>query len=89
MGIATRRMCCVLFAAIENNDCGADDVEQAIFGNSRTLFRVVRSMADQAVADRLKALAESYERRAEQASRSDAEQQSKLRKPVLAGFAER
>jgi hypothetical protein len=56
---------------------------------AQTLFRVARTMADQAVADRLKALAESYERRAEQASRSDAEQQSKLRKPVLAGFAER
>jgi hypothetical protein len=56
---------------------------------AQTLFRVARTMADQGVADRLKALAESYERRAEQASRSDVEQQSKLRKPVLAAIAER
>jgi hypothetical protein len=62
-------------------------VSKQYLETAQTLFRVARTMADQAVADRLKALAESYERRAEQAS--DAEQQSKLRKPVPAGFAER
>jgi hypothetical protein len=34
---------------------------------ARTLLRVARSMTDQAIADRLKVLAEGYERRAEQA----------------------
>lgn len=37
-----------------------------------TLVRVARNMADQTIADRLKALAEDYERRAEQASMTDA-----------------
>jgi hypothetical protein len=35
---------------------------------ARTLFRIARNMADQGIADRLRALAEDYERRAEQAS---------------------
>ena len=35
---------------------------------ARTLARVARNMADQAIADRLRALAEDYERRSEQAS---------------------
>jgi hypothetical protein len=39
---------------------------------AQTLFRVARNMADQTVADRLKALAEDYERRAERASHTDA-----------------
>jgi hypothetical protein len=39
---------------------------------ARTLFRVARNMADQTVADRLKALAGDYERRAEQASHTEA-----------------
>jgi hypothetical protein len=34
---------------------------------ARTLLRVARSMTDQAIADRLKVLAEDYERRVEQA----------------------
>jgi hypothetical protein len=34
---------------------------------ARTLLRVARSMTDQAIADRLKMLAEGYERRAERA----------------------
>ena len=38
---------------------------------AQTLFRVARNMADQTVADRLKALAEDYERRAERASHTD------------------
>lgn len=36
-----------------------------------TLVRVARDMADQTIADRLKALAEDYERRAEQALMTD------------------
>jgi hypothetical protein len=39
---------------------------------ARTLFRVARNMADEAVADRLSALAQNYERRAEQASHNEA-----------------
>jgi hypothetical protein len=39
---------------------------------AQTLFRVARNMADQTVADRLKALAEDYERRAEKSSQIDA-----------------
>ena len=39
---------------------------------AQTLFRVARNMADQTVANRLKALAEDYERRAERASHADA-----------------
>jgi hypothetical protein len=55
---------------------------------ARTLFRVARDMADQTVASRLKALAEDYERRAEQASRTDAAKTSvpRVRRPE---FAER
>ena len=34
---------------------------------ARTLLRVARNMTDQTIADRLKVLAENYERRAEQA----------------------
>jgi hypothetical protein len=40
---------------------------------ARTLLRVARNLADQAVAGRLKAYAEGCERRAEQASDSDME----------------
>ena len=39
---------------------------------ARTLFRIARNMADQTVADRLKTLAGDYERRAEQASHTEA-----------------
>jgi hypothetical protein len=49
---------------------------------ARTLFRVVRSMADQAVADRLRALAQDYERRAEQASDTDSANTSAVRAGV-------
>lgn len=48
---------------------------------ARTLLRVARNMADQTVADRLKALAGEYERRAERASHADAEKAS-ARGPV-------
>ena len=40
--------------------------------SARTLVRVARNMADQTIADRLKALAEDYERRAEQSLTTDA-----------------
>lgn len=46
---------------------------------ARTLLRVTRNMADQTVAHRLKALAGEYERRAERASRADAEKKSASR----------
>lgn len=39
---------------------------------ARTLVRVARNMADQTIAERLKALAQDYERRAEQALTTDA-----------------
>jgi len=38
---------------------------------ARTLLRIARNMTDQTIADRLRALAEDYERRAEKASRTD------------------
>jgi hypothetical protein len=38
---------------------------------ARTLLRVAENMTDQAIVDRLKALAEDYERRAEKASQSN------------------
>ena len=45
---------------------------------ARTLLRVAKNMTDQTVADRLKALAEDYERRAHQASRVDVAKTSAL-----------
>ena len=53
-----------------------------------TLLRVAGIMADRAVADRLKALAGDYERKAEQFSDPDAAL-SQPRKPALPKFAER
>ena len=41
-------------------------------GTARTLLRVARNMTDRTIADRLRALAEDYERRAEKASLADA-----------------
>jgi hypothetical protein len=38
---------------------------------ARTLFRMARNMADQAIADRLRVLAHDYERRAEQAAHTE------------------
>jgi len=55
---------------------------------ARTLLRVARTMADQAVADRLKALAGDYERKAEQVSDADVAQ-SQPHKPASPKFAER
>jgi hypothetical protein len=48
-------------------------VSKQYLETARTLFRIARNMADQTVADRLKALAEDYERRAERASHTEAE----------------
>ena len=45
---------------------------------AQTLFRVARDMADQTIADRLKSLAQDYERRAEQASQADAAGASRI-----------
>jgi hypothetical protein len=42
------------------------------FETARTLLRIARNMTDQTIADRLRALADDYERRAEKASRTDA-----------------
>jgi hypothetical protein len=39
---------------------------------ARTLFRTAKTITDHAIAGRLKALAEDYQRRAEKASRIDA-----------------
>jgi hypothetical protein len=39
---------------------------------ARTLLRAAQTMTDRAIAGQLKALADDYERRAEQASRVDA-----------------
>jgi|HubBroStandDraft_6_1064221.scaffolds.fasta_scaffold2111372_2 hypothetical protein len=47
-------------------------VSKQYLETARTLFRIARDMADQTVADRLKALAGDYERRAEQASHTEA-----------------
>ncbi|NEV00262.1 hypothetical protein [Bradyrhizobium uaiense] len=40
---------------------------------AETLLRSAKAVTDQAIADQLKALADNYERRAEKASRDDAE----------------
>jgi hypothetical protein len=51
-------------------------------GAARILVRVARNVADQAIADRLRALAEDYERRAEKAA-----QLEKDEAPFAAGGA--
>jgi hypothetical protein len=40
--------------------------------SARTLVDVAKTMSDQVIADRLKALAEDYQRRAEKAAHADA-----------------
>jgi hypothetical protein len=47
-------------------------VSKQYLATARTLLRIARNIADQTVADRLKALAGDYERRAEQASHTEA-----------------
>ena len=47
-------------------------VSKQYLETARTLFRIARNIADQTVADRLKALAGDYERRAQQASDTEA-----------------
>lgn len=56
-------------------------VSKQYLETARTLFRIARDMADQTVADRLKALAGDYERRAEQASHTEATR-AKARRPA-------
>lgn len=53
-------------------------LSKAYLQTAQTFFRVARNMADQTVADRLKALAEDYERRAERASHVDAAKASRI-----------
>ena len=48
---------------------------------ARTLLRVARNMTDRAIADRLKALAADYERRAENSSHAES---AKALAPVVA-----
>jgi hypothetical protein len=42
-------------------------VSKEYLGTAITLLRIARSMADETIADRLRALAEDYERRAQKA----------------------
>jgi hypothetical protein len=42
-------------------------VSKEYLGTARTLLRIARNMTDKAIAGRLKALAEDYERRAHKA----------------------
>jgi hypothetical protein len=46
-------------------------VSEEYLGTARTLLRVARNMTDQTIANRLKALAEEYERRAQKAELAD------------------
>ena len=45
-------------------------LSQEYLSTARTLLRVAQNMTDQRIADRVKALAADYERRAEKASQS-------------------
>lgn len=42
-------------------------VSKEYFGTARALLRIARNMTDQTIAQRLKSLAEDYERRAQKA----------------------
>ena len=53
-------------------------LSQEYLNTARTLLRIAQNITDQTNADRLKALAEDYERRAEQASHADAAKASAL-----------
>ena len=55
---------------------------KAYFETARTLLRAAQTMTDSAIAGQLKALADDYERRAEQASQVDA---AKALSPSSAG----
>jgi hypothetical protein len=55
-------------------------VSKQYLETARTLLRIARNMANQTVADRLKALAGDYERRAAQASNAEAAR-SKANRP--------
>ena len=51
---------------------GGDMLSKECLGTARTLLRVARNMTNRTIADRLRALAEDYERQAEKASLADA-----------------
>ena len=51
---------------------GGDMLSKECLGTGRTLLRVARNMTNRTIADRLRALAEDYERQAEKASLADA-----------------
>jgi len=46
-------------------------VSKEYMGTARTLLRIAKNMTDQAMADRLKALADDYERRGQKAGHSE------------------
>jgi hypothetical protein len=58
-------------------------LSEEYMNTARSLLRIARNMTDQTIADRLKMLAEDYERRAEQASQVDAANAS-ARRPSAA-----
>jgi hypothetical protein len=55
-----------------NWDCGGEMLSKEYLDTARTILRVAQTMTDQYVVDKLKALAEDYERRAEKAAHADA-----------------
>jgi hypothetical protein len=55
-----------------NRECGGDMLRKGYLDTSRTIRRAAQTMTDQYAADRLKALAEDYERRSEKAAPVDA-----------------
>jgi hypothetical protein len=55
-----------------NQDCGGEMLSKQYLDTARTILRAAQTMTDQHIAGQLKALAESYERRAEKAARADA-----------------
>jgi hypothetical protein len=55
-----------------NWDCGGEMLSKEYLDTARTILRAARTMTDQHVAGRLKALAEDYERRAEKVAHADA-----------------
>jgi hypothetical protein len=55
----------------ELTDRGGDMLSKEYLDTAQTLRRVARNMIDQAIVNRLEALVEDYERRAEKASLAD------------------
>jgi predicted ArsR family transcriptional regulator len=65
---------------------GGDMLSKEYLDTARTLRRVVRDMTNPTIADRLQALVEDYERRAEKASQADAA--NTLARPAARGERE-